>query len=212
VSRDQETREAFHRLYYDAAQRGGTWVDTHWLGVKTMKCPLDLWVYQEILHATRPDLIVECGTAAGGSTLYLASICELLGHGRVVSIDVTEDPGRPRHERITYLLGSSVAPGVHEAVARMAAGKRVLAILDSDHAMKHVLEEMRLYGKLVTGGSYLIVEDTNVNGNPVFPSFGPGPMEAVRAFLAESRDFEVDATKEKFLLTFNPRGYLRKAR
>src|SRR5262245_30996750 len=97
----------FNKLYYDGYRQGGTWYATAWLGVTVWKCPLDLWVYQEIVHEIRPDLIVETGTAFGGSALYLASICDLIGHGHVVTIDIQETPNRPRHERITYLLGSS---------------------------------------------------------------------------------------------------------
>ncbi len=85
-----------------------------------------------------------------------------------------------------------------------------MVILDSCHTKDHVLAEMRLFHKLVTPGSYMIVEDTNVNGHPASPSHGPGPMEAVWAFLAENRDFEQDKKRERLLLTFNPGGYLRK--
>ena len=67
-----------------------------------------------------------------------------------------------------------------------------------------------MYSRWVTPGSYLIVEDTNVNGHPVLPEHGPGPMEAVEEFLAGSAEFEVDPAREKFFLTFNPRGFLRK--
>jgi cephalosporin hydroxylase len=86
----------------------------------------------------------------------------------------------------------------------------VLVILDSNHERDHVLDELRLYGPLVSSGSYLIVEDSNVNGHPVVPAFGPGPSEAIADFLAETDEFSVDATREKFFLTFNPGGYLRK--
>jgi cephalosporin hydroxylase len=83
-------------------------------------------------------------------------------------------------------------------------------ILDSDHERDHVLNELRLYAPLVSAGSYLIVEDSNVNGHPVVSDFGPGPAEAVEQFLAETEEFEVDRSREKFFLTFNPSGYLRK--
>ena len=49
-----------------------------------------------------------------------------------------------------------------------------------------------------------------MNGNPVLPEFGPGPQEAVAEFLAHSDDFDVDHEREKFMLTFNPSGYLRR--
>ncbi len=83
-------------------------------------------------------------------------------------------------------------------------------ILDSDHRREHVLRELELYSRFVTPGCYLVVEDTNINGHPVAPTFGPGPMEAVRDFLASTDDFEVDHSREKLLLTFNPSGYLRR--
>ena len=69
-----------------------------------------------------------------------------------------------------------------------------------------------MYSKLVTAGSYIVVEDTNINGNPVEPDFGPGPREAAKIFLSENRDFEADQSREKFFLTMNPGGYLKRKR
>lgn len=199
--------EAFHRLYYDTA----VWKDTYWLGTPAQKCPLDLWVYQEILHEQRPDLILETGTAHGGSALYLASLCDLLGRGEIVTVDIYPIEDRPVHDRITYLTGSSTAPEAVSELERLADGREsVLVILDSDHSRDHVLDELRIYSRFVSPGGYLIVEDTNVNGHPVFAEHGPGPMEAVDEFLAETDEFEVDASREKFFMTFNPRGFLRK--
>jgi len=203
---EQAKVDRFHSLYYDS----GVFAKTSWLGVPTLKCPLDLWVYQEIMQEVRPEVIVECGTAHGGSALYLAWLCESLGKGEVITLDVEEKAGRPRHPRIAYLRGSSVAPEVVEQVKRALADRApVMVLLDSDHSKDHVLAELRIYGELVTPGSYLIVEDTNL-GHPVRPDFGPGPMEAVEEFLAERGDFARDRSREKFLLTFNPGGYLRK--
>ncbi len=204
-----EAVRAFHELYYDSMET--TWKDTRWLGVHAQKCPLDLWIYQEILHEVRPDLIVETGTAAGGSALYLASICDLLRGGEVVTIDVWKNPDVPRHPRITYLNGSSTDPDIVAQVVRTARGAGgALVILDSDHSKEHVLAELRAYAGLVSPGSYLIVEDSNINGHPVLPSFGPGAWEAVAEFLKEDSRFVVDRTREKLLMTFNPNGYLRR--
>ena len=201
----------FHRLYYETGEAGGTWKDTRFLGVATWKSPLDLWVYQELLWELRPGLIVETGTAHGGSALYLATLCDIIGRGEVVSIDIGEWPDRPAHPRLTYVVASSTDPQVVAQVAERArTAGTVLVVLDSDHSRDHVLAELRAYAPLVTGGSYLVVEDTNVNGHPVYEAFGPGPMEAVQDFLKERDDFEVDRSREKFLLTFNPGGWLRK--
>ena len=85
-----------------------------------------------------------------------------------------------------------------------------MVILDSDHRLDHVYNELLCYSPLVQTGDYLIVEDTNINGNPAFPDYGPGPMEAVDHFLSENREFIVDRRCERFMMTLNPRGYLRR--
>ena len=199
----------FHELYYGARER--TWKNTYWLGHRAEKCPLDLWVYQEIVCETRPDVIIETGTAAGGSALFLATICDLVRNGLVITVDVANLGGRPEHSRIRYVTGSSTDEATVECVrALIPEGARVMVILDSEHAMEHVLAELEIYCALVTPAGYLVVEDTNVNGHPIRPDFGPGPSEAVARFLAANEQFEVDAEREKFFMTFNPGGYLRK--
>ncbi len=182
-----------------------TWRNTFWMGHQVLKCPLDLWQYQEILHDLRPDLIVETGTAFGGSALFLAHALDLLGTGRVITIDLEPRSGRPEHERITYVAGSSIDPQVTQSIADAAAtAKTVMVILDSDHRRDHVLAELRTLGPLVTPGSFLIVEDTNLNGHPVEPHYGPGPMEAVNTFLSERGDFESRPALGKVLPLLQP--------
>jgi cephalosporin hydroxylase len=198
----------FHRLFYDSVER--TWDSTKWLGVPVLKCPMDLVIYQEILSDTKPDVLIEAGTFKGGSALFYASIMDLLGRGRVITIDI-ENQGRPPHPRIAYLEGYSTAPAVVSAVKSMLDPRdRVMVVLDSDHSASNVLNELRTYAPLVSAGAYLIVEDTNINGHPVRPGIGPGPAEALDEFLAENKSFMRDAARERFLLTFNPGGYLRK--
>jgi len=204
--------DEFTRVYYDGHLLGDTRADTHWLGVRTDKCPLDLWIYQELIARLRPDVIVETGTLDGGSALYLASICDLVGHGEVVTIDIEAPPAPPEHPRIMYVRGSSVDEEVVAEVRARTAGKSALVVLDSDHRRDHVLAELHAYADVVPVGGYLIVEDTILNGHPINPEFGPGPMEAVEAFLAEDRRFEVDRRCEKLYMTFNRRGYLRRVR
>jgi cephalosporin hydroxylase len=215
TSRRHETStvDAFHRLYFDARAFNMTWRNTYWLGHPILKCPLDLWLYQEILHQVRPDLILETGTAYGGSALFLASMCDLIGTGRVVSIDAEARPGLPVHPRVEYVVGSSVSEAVLGRIRAYAAqASTVMVILDSDHARDHVVAELRAYAPLVTPGSFLIVEDTNLNGHPIAPDHGPGPMEALEQFLPDHPEFAHDPATDKFFLTFNPKGFLRRAR
>ena len=203
--------DQFTLLYFESRKVGKTWGNTCWLGVPTLKCALDLWVYQEIIYEHRPDIIIECGTKYGAGALFLATICDIVKQGNVITIDIESKGGIPKHDRITYLNGSSTSNIIVEKVKKMIEGTNtVMVILDSDHSKAHVLKELSIYNKFVTPGSYLIVEDTCVNGHPVLPEFGPGPMEAIDEFMKENKDFVIDREKEKFYLTFNPRGFLKK--
>jgi cephalosporin hydroxylase len=211
VSLRQAIIDQFHRLYYYDSDR--TWRQTTYRGVPVLKSPLDLWVKQEILSIVRPDLIVETGTGDGGSAYYLADLCDTLDQGRVLSIDIEDNSDWPHHPRVTYLHGSSVDPIVVAKVAAMANEvDNVLVILDSDNSMDHVRQELDVYAPMIGLGSYVIVENTNVHGHPVEAHSPEGPMEAVRGFLTDTDEFEVDLLQEKFLMTFNPSGYLQRVR
>lgn len=204
-------RQAIWRAH-DALYASNAWTEATWLGTQALKNPLDLWVYQEIMSETRPDVIVETGTYRGGSALYLASICDLLGAGEVVSIDV--EPMRddyPRHPRITYLAGrSSTDPEVLAEVGARVGEGRALVVLDSDHSQAHVEAELDAYARFVPVGCYLIAEDSNIGR--IRKDLMPGPLQAVEAFLGRTDEFEVDREREKFLITFNPSGYLKRIR
>lgn len=201
--------QQFNKIYYDSVVWGKG--NTRWFGTPIQKCPTDLWIYQEIIFQLKPDVIVETGTAEGGSALFFASLFDLIGKGRIITIDVQDVKECPKHNRITYMLGSSTSKEIMEQVKKQINNnEKVMVVLDSDHSKGHVLNELRMYNELVTQESYLIVEDTNINGHPALPDFGPGPMEAVEDFLKENKNFVVDESREKFFLTFNPRGYLRK--
>jgi cephalosporin hydroxylase len=124
-------------------------------------------------------------------------------HAKMPHVPIEESRIRPGHPRITYLLGSSTDPGIVDAVRDMAHGLgTVMVICDSDHSLAHTRAELECYHALVTPGSYFIMEDTNLPGL--------GAEQAVEAFLREHAEFEPDRAMEKFLLTMNPAGYLRK--
>ena len=197
---------------HDVLYLSDAWTEATWLGAQALKNPLDLWVYQEIMVETRPELIVETGTYRGGSAFFLASICDLLGLGEIVSIDIEDvRDDYPSHPRITYLGGrSSTDPEVVGHVRGRAAGKRTLVVLDSDHSQAHVEAELAAYADLVPVGCYLIVEDSNIG--QIRKDLLPGPLEAIDVFLAGTDAFEIDRSREKFLITFNPSGYLRRVR
>jgi cephalosporin hydroxylase len=209
-SEEVEVVHRFHDLYYRRWSQGADTINLSWFGHQLLKCPLDLWIYQELLGRTRPDFVVETGTFCGGSALYFAMLFDQLGQGHVITVDIQAQPNRPEHPRISYLAGSSTDPAIVAEVQRSVSGRRVMVILDSDHHVGHVYDEMIAYSPLVQVGDYMIVEDTNVNGHPAYPEFGPGPMEAVDRFLSKNDEFVIDQRCERFLMTLYPRGYLRR--
>jgi len=197
----------FHMCYYNSR----IWENTFWHGHQILKCPMDMWIYQELIWKIKPDYIIETGTFRGGSALYYSHLFDLQGQGEVITIDVLERPNRPEHDRIHYLIGSSSDAEIFSQVQSMIGeNKKVMVVLDSDHSRDHVFKEMQLWHSMVSKDSYMIVEDSNVNGYPVRPDFGPGPMEAINDFLQINNMFEIDNSQEKFLMTQNPRGYLKR--
>ena len=171
-----------------------------WRGHRVAKMPTDLWMYQEILHETRPELIIETGTWEGGSAMYLADVCEAMRHGKVVSVDI-KPIATPPHPRILYFTGaSSTDPRIVADLAEGAREARTMVILDSAHDYTHVSAELEAYAPLVSPDCYLIVEDTDMFDT----------MMAVEHWLPQHPEFEVDMTREIFGLTKNPGSYLRR--
>jgi cephalosporin hydroxylase len=201
----------FHSLYYSSPDR--TWKNTRWMGHRTMKCPLDLWIYQEILYEIKPDIVIETGVNEGGGAAFLVSILDSIGKGKLITVDIELLENRPFDQRITYIKGSSTDEKVVKQISSLIKKNQVvLVILDSDHNMPHVLREMEIYSEFVTKGSYMIVEDSNINGHPVMPNWGVGPFEAIQEFLIHNDSFEIEKEREKYYITFNPCGYLKKIR
>ena len=114
--------------------RSGVFNHTYWMGVKAAKCPTDMWVYQELMAGLKTDLLIETGTWHGGSALFFAQVMDLMDRGKVITVDIEEQPNRPQHPRINYITGSSTDPDVVESIAQASAkAQSRLVILDSDH-------------------------------------------------------------------------------
>lgn len=212
---NEQTIRNFNILFHNGIDGNHLFKTVKYRGVFTSKYPTDLWCFQEIIYKTKPEVIIECGVFCGGTTLFLADLCNANRRGVVLACDISL--GRvydkvKQHPRVELFEGSSTHPLIRQTIARKSRNLNTMVILDSDHSQEHVAEELRLYSPLVTPGCYLIVEDTNINGHPVADDFGPGPYEAVQEFLTRNSDFEVDVEQERFLVTANPSGYLRKTR
>ena len=194
----------------------GIWSNT-FHGVRTIQNPLDVWVTQEIMYEVKPDFVVETGTLWGGSAALWAMFLEEINpEGRVITIDiedfVTEAKELPIWKRkVDFLVGSSTDPAMVADVAKRVSGRTVLVILDSDHSEEHVLRELEVYSPLVSVGSYLIVQDTGVIYQSPEQEY-PGGGRAIRRFLEANDTFEIDSDRERWVLTNNTIGFLRRVR
>lgn len=183
---------------------------SYW-GIKTLKCPLDFWIYNEILHKIRPDLLIEIGNLYGGSALSYAHIFDNLNNGTVLGIDIDHkyiaDEVRA-HKRIN-LIESDATLCIDQVSQFVKEDMKVLVIEDSSHEYDNTLKLLEGYSKFVTRNSYYIVEDTICHhGLDVGPK--PGPFEAVHDFMNDNNDFMIDKDCENFGITWNPNGYLKK--
>jgi len=193
----------------------------YWLGHRALKNPMDAWIYQEIIYEVKPDIIVEIGNKNGGSTLFLASILEMLSHGKVLAVDLNHDGFTASHSRIELITGDCSGEEIIGQVKDRCESKRVLVIHDADHRRDAVLRDLRNYAPLVSPGSYFIVEDS-IHGVPGFTldperSYGSfllpetdTPLQGIEAFLRENKSFYVDVSRERYILTANYRGFLRR--
>ncbi|MFG0612547.1 cephalosporin hydroxylase family protein [Delftia sp. WSY_14] len=197
-----------------------------WMGRPIIQYPQDMLAMQEIIWRVKPDLIIETGIAHGGSLIYYASLCELVGHGEVLGIDIdirlhnrVEIENHSMFKRIRMIEGSSIDQHIIDQVRKQAEDKRVIVVLDSNHTHAHVLAELRAYAPLVSEGGYCVVFDTVVEDLQPgsFPDrpwgVGDNPKTAVHEFLKENDNFEIDRDIEsKIRITVAPDGYLRRTK
>ena len=194
-----------------------------WLGIPIIQVPEDILMVQELIWKLRPDVIVESGVAHGGALVLYASILELLGRGRVIGVDIEirkynrlAIESHPMARRITLLEGGSTDPATLAAVRGLVPpGSRTMVMLDSNHTKAHVRQELELYAPMVTPGSFLVVFDEVMpmvadapNGKPEWDA--DNPLEAVRDFLAEHPDFEIDRSYERLVTSYCRSGFLRR--
>lgn len=194
-----------------------------WLGIPIVQLPTDIVMMQELIWKVRPDVIVECGLAHGGSAVLYASICELLGKGRVIGIDVEVRQhnrvairSHPMSKRIEIVEGSSIDPStVAKVEDRVGGSQTVLVALDSNHSREHVSQELNLYHKMVTPGSYLVAMDgaqAHVwdvpRGRPEWKD--DNPLRAIHEFLREHAEFRIDPYYTRMYVTSCPDGFLRR--
>ncbi len=173
-----------------------------WFGRPVIQLPEDLIRTQEAIVQVRPDVILECGVAHGGSLVFFATLCRALGRGRVIGVDVEIRPhnrraieAHPLSPLITLVEGDSIDPTVVTRVtSSLNPDDRVMVFLDSKHTKAHVLAELEAYAGLIAEGSYIVVADGIMEELAESPRAGNDwdwntPRAAVHEFLARRPDF-----------------------
>ncbi|MBX7221892.1 MAG: cephalosporin hydroxylase family protein [Blastocatellia bacterium] len=176
-----------------------------WLGRPIIQLPEDMVRIQEVIYQIKPDVIIETGVAHGGSLVFYAGICKVMGRGRIIGIDIEIRPHNraalEQHELfplITLVEGSSIAPDVVASVTELVKpGETVLILLDSNHSKEHVLAELRAYSPLVTPGSYIVATDGIMKDLAGAPRSKPdwaenNPYAAAQEFLQENPAFRYE--------------------
>jgi len=185
----------FHDLFFRLTK-----FHTSWLGVEMLKPPTDIWKFQELIWLLKPDYFIEVGTHFGGTAYFIACLFDIIGKGKVITIDI-QCSLKVEHPRIHQIIGNSVDETVVNQVREIVKDSTAIVDIDSCHAGGHTLQEMQIYSEFVSPvGSYLISEDTS----------NTDTWRSVEEFLKVNDSFVVDKEQEKFLLTFNWEGFLRR--
>ena len=184
-------KESFHKWYYTSE----VWKQTKYMGVSCQKCPFDLWNYQEIIYDYNIGLVVEFGVLHGGATKYFSDLmANISSDYAVVGFDINLDNVNPEiliRDNVQLYLQDTGSKDIQKILKDVKSKYNypTLYILDSDHSMLHVYNELINIKNILKNGDYVVVEDTNLNGNPVLENFGKGPMEAIELFKKISLKF-----------------------
>lgn len=136
---------------------------------------------------------------------------------RILSVDINQSAvpeSVRRHPAVELMECDSVSPLVAKRLRelRRQYDGKMFCIADSGHSKEHVFAELMMLRTVTLPGDYVVVEDGNINGHPVYSAYhqGPGPYEALEEYLARyPDDYLPDREREnKFGFTFAPRGFL----
>ena len=182
-----------------------------WMGRPVIQLPEDMLRTQEVIFSLQPDVIIETGVAHGGSLIFYASLCRLMGKGRVVGVDIEiRSHNRKAIEEhdlssyITLIEGNAISEDIFQRVRHQcASGKTVLVLLDSCHEKAHVSKELELYSQLVSIGSYIVATDGIMRSLAGAPRSKEdwcwnNPAEAAKDFVASHPEFIIEVPKWKF--------------
>ena len=131
--------------------------------VRILKFPEDLRTYERLIDDSKPEVIIELGVEAGGSSLWFADRLDALcGGGEVIAVDIdisqVQQPVLD-DKRITLIEGDISSPEVVNKVKKLVSNRRVMIIEDAAHTYDCTLSALQNYWDLVPVDGWFIVED-----------------------------------------------------
>ena len=202
------SKEAFERLSRQWVRVGWNQKYSYtfsWMGRPIIQLPEDMIRAQEAIFRVKPDVVIETGVAHGGSLIFNASLCKIMGKGRVIGVDIEIRPHNRRaieeHDLYTYITlieGSSTAPDIVGQVRNLInQNEKVMIFLDSNHTKQHVLEELKAYSGFVTPGSYIVATDGIMKDLDDVPRGNTewkldNPADAAIKFVKEHNEFVLE--------------------
>lgn len=182
-----------------------------WMGRPIIQLPEDMIRIQEVIYQKKPDVILETGIAHGGSLIYYASLCKMIGKGRVIGVDIDLRPSNrhalENHELFPYITlieGNSISLEVIGQVKSLIRPEEnVILILDACHNKHHVYKELEAYHDLIKVGHYAVVCDGIMKDLSEVPRGQPewvwdNPVAAGRKFVREHPEFLIEESSWPF--------------
>lgn len=190
----------------------------HYKGIPTLKCPMDMALYMDILWEVKPATLIEIGSWSGGSAIWFADVLGNYGleDTRILSLDIkpVTDISDPR---VTYgYIDSAKAQETLDSAFFSQLAHPYLIIEDSSHMYEHTLSVLKAIDPHLHAGDYVIIEDGIIHHQKGRPRYNGGPLRSVEEFLAEHGDsYELDRARCDYYgqnVTWNTDGFIRRIR
>ena len=147
-------------------QSKGRYLTLH-RGLQILKGPEDLLIYQQMFWHIKPRTVIELGTFAGGSAIWMGDMfktVELDCHCYSVDIDhslLPEEARKMKPDNVTFLLGD--CNEIDKTLTPEMLSKLPHPIIVMDDAHVNTYNNLCYFHKYLQVGDYVVVEDTSPN-------------------------------------------------
>ena len=197
-------------------------------GVSSMKGPIDIVLYEQLLGLVQPQTVFELGTLFGGSALYIANTLMMQGSkGHVYSVDIDLSLLDPRvkdlkPDNLTFIQGDMYKIEEVFPSSMLDSLAHPWVVIEDAHA--NSLGILEHFHKFMKEGDYIVYDDTDpetptMNGMgwddyPPYEALGYDKLHTLNEFMTKYKDFyRVDSYLTDLFgynATNNWNGYVRR--